>query len=239
MRPACVLLLAAALALADPPRKMTLVFEDNFDGAALDPAKWHAHGGDAHGDVRVSEGKVRLSIYARSKDMRNGTRIPTLGSGITSHGRFEQAQGYFEASIRFAPHDGHTGGFRLIADRPEETDGKFQEIYVAQSFAADTTATWRRYGYGKSYRDDETKDRKHPLPPGKARDNFNTYGMLWTAREISWYINGRKFLTSREDIQQEKLYLSIHHMVEEREISRLDPAKPAEDLEVDWVKVWR
>lgn len=232
MRPLVTLALVLACALrADPPRKMTLAFEDNFDRPALDPAKWGVPSGVNPSDVRLRDGKLVLGISSPSKDLWQG-------SAVISKSRFEQAMGYFEASIRFGRHPGHHGVFRLIADRSNEPGAKFQELYVAEGFGDDVVITWRKFNDGRALREEKPKDLK-PLPPGKAGDSFNTYGLLWTPRELAWYINGKKVMSARDRVLQEKLYLSLVHTVSEFEQSRLDPAKLPDDVEVDWVKAWR
>lgn len=231
MRSFLLLLAAAAFLRADPPRRMALAFEDNFDGPAIDPAKWGVPSSVKPADLRLADGKLVLGISSPSKDVWHG-------SAVISKNRFEQAMGYFEASIRFGRHPGHHGAFRLISDPPAEAGAKFQELYVAEGFGADTVITWRKFSDGKSLREEKPRELK-PLPPGKAGDGFNTYGMLWSPREISWYINGRKVMSTRESVLQDKLYLSLSHTVSEFELSRLEPAKLPDDVEVDWVKVWR
>lgn len=233
MRPlVLVLILAAATSLrAEPPRKMTLVFEDNFDGTVIDSTKWGETWGADSGALRLSEGKLRLGISSPSNGVWNG-------SFIRSRSRFEQALGYFEASIRFGRHPGHRAVFSLTADPPEENGVKFQELYVADCFGTDTVITWRRINDGKALREEKPKYLT-PLPPGKVGDSFNTYGMLWTAREITWYINGRKVTSTRDSVLQDRLFLTLSHLVTEAEISKIDPARLRDDVEVDWVKAWR
>ena len=231
MRALLLLLAASAGLLADPPRRMVLAFEDGFDGPELDTAKWVIPSYVPAANIRLRDGKLVLGISSPSKDVWNG-------AAVLSKGRFEQAQGYFEASIRFNRHVGHHGAFRLVSDRPLEPGSKFQELYVAEGFGGDTVITWRKYNDGKALREERSKDPR-PLPPGKAGDTFNTYGMLWSPREITWYINGKKVMSERDGVLQDKLFLSLSHTVSEYEMTQLDPATLPDDVEVDWVKAWR
>ena len=231
MRPLLALLALACALRAEPPRKMSLAFEDNFDGAAPDPAKWLVPAFVKPADVRLRDGKLVLGISSTSKDLWQG-------SAVLSKSRFEQALGYFEASIRFGRHPGHHGAFRLIGDRPAEPGAKFQELYIAEGFGDDIVINWRKFNDGRVLRDEKPKDLK-PLPPGKAGDSFNTYGLLWTPRELTWYINGKKVMSARDGVLQDKLHLSLSHTVSEFELSRLDPAKLPDDVQIDWVKAWR
>ena len=231
MRPVLLALVLAAALRADPPRKMVLALEDNFEGSAVDPAKWVVPSYVPAANVRQRDGKLVLSISSPSKDVWNG-------GAILSKGRLEQSLGYFEASIRFNRHPGHHGAFRLIADRAPTDNSKFQEIYVAEGFGADVVVPWHKFNDGKALRELKPKTLQ-PLPPGKAADGFNTYGVLWTPREITWYINDKKVMSTRDGVLQDKLYLSLSHTVSEFEVNRLDPAKLPDDVEFDWVKAWR
>ena len=231
MRTLLLILAAAATLRADPPRKMTLAFEDTFDGAAVDPAKWLVPAHVPASIVRLRDGKLSLGLLSPSKDI-------WVGAALISKGRFDQSLGYFEASIRFGRHPGHHGSFRLIGERSAAPGARFQEFYVAEGFGDDTVITWRKFNDGKALREEKPRDLK-PLPPGKAGDSFNTYGVLWSAREITWYINGKKVMSARDGVLQDKLFLSLGHAVSEFELPRLDPAKLPDDIEVDWVRAWR
>lgn len=94
--------LLAALAGAKPPGPgCTLSFEDTFEGRAVDQSKWQVIEGPRKGAVNT----------ARAVGVRDGVlRITTFTEGgrhltgfLSTAGRFEQDQGYFEARLRFSP----------------------------------------------------------------------------------------------------------------------------------------
>jgi beta-glucanase (GH16 family) len=231
MRPLLALLALVSFLRADPPRRMTLAFEDNFDGTALDPAKWSVPASTPPANLRVAEGRLSLGITEVAND-------GWVGVGVSSRRKFQQALGYFEASIRFGRHPGHHGVFRLMPEETPKPGARMAELYVAEGFGDDVVITWIRHHDGKALRDEKPSNLK-PLPAGAAGDKFNTYGLEWTPRELTWYLNGRKVHSLRIGVAQDKLFLNLGHTVSEFEQPRLDRAKLPDNVEFDWVKVWR
>lgn len=228
-----LLLLAAALPLAlraDPPRKMTLAFSEEFDGPALDKTKWTQVAALPAGNVRLADGKLRLGISKNASDQ-------WLGGAIVTRNRFEQMQGYFEASIKFGRNQGHHAAFRLVPPKLNPSE-KYAEIYIAEGFGEDIVITWLRHNDGKALRDEKPKNLK-PLAPGTAGSKFVTYGLEWDRRELTWYADGKKIHSVRLEVPQEKLFISLGSTVSEFELPKLDPAKLPDDIEVDWVKAWK
>ncbi len=224
-------LLALPLVLrADPPKKMVLAFSEDFDGPALDKAKWTQVAALPAGNVRLADGKLRLGISKNEAGQ-------WLGGAIVTRNRFEQMQGYFEASIKFGRHQGHHAAFRLVPPKMAPAE-RFAELYVAEGFGEDVVVTWVRHNDGKALKDEKPKNLK-PLAPGAAGTKFVTYGLLWDRRELTWYADGKKIHSLKLEVPQEKLFLSLGSTVSEFELPKLDPAKLPDDVEVDWVKVWK
>ena len=98
---------AIALSAANPASNMKLAFSDEFDGPALDAAKW-ATQGEPTAITTFKTGKitgVRITLI-KKEDM-----IQT--NGIHTRGKFEQVRGYFEASMRMNGYKGHGGTMSL------------------------------------------------------------------------------------------------------------------------------
>lgn len=91
-----------------PYVKLKLAFSEEFDGAALDPAKWTFEGGTAA--ISLKAGKLVIALTERPDGWQ--------GSGVSTRDKFTQAFGYFEASIRFNAQRGHHGGFMLRTRLP-------------------------------------------------------------------------------------------------------------------------
>src|SRR5512140_554105 len=82
-----------------PPAGYRLVWQDDFDGATLDPARWTPLSGPRRGaietpaSVSVANGLLTLTTYT-------GGGVHYTGF-VTSEGNFAARYGYFEARIRF------------------------------------------------------------------------------------------------------------------------------------------
>lgn len=224
-----VLCLLAASSVANPPRKMTLAFSDEFDGAALDTTKWAAASYAPAGTVTVKDGKLVLGL---AKDA-NGT---WKGGVVTSRNRFEQSQGYFEASIKAGANPGHHLGFLLT---PKDKKEMFAEIYVVENFGADTLVTWVRHNDGKSLKDEKPSPALKPFSGGESSKAFHTYGVLWKDKELTWYIDDKEVYSTKKVMAKDPAFLSLVHTVSEFELPKLDPAKLPDDVQFDWVKVWK
>ena len=112
---------AAARPRAKPPsaaaRDPNLVWQDEFNGRVLDPAKWSYRGlGPRKGGVNVKEavtldGKGHLAITTSKVGGKYHTGM------IGTQGKFERAYGYFECRVTFQRQIGHWSAFWLQSPR--------------------------------------------------------------------------------------------------------------------------
>ena len=229
MRLLCLCLVTVAV-VANPPRKMSLAFSDDFDGAVIDAKKWAPATYAPPGTIALKSGKLILGI---AKDDKGAWK----GGLVTTRGRFDQSQGYFEASIRAGKFAGHHLGFVLA---PRDKKEIYSEIYVAEIFGEDRIVTWVRYNDGSSLKDEKPSPLPKPFTtPGSSSKDFHTYGVYWTAREYTWYIDGKEVFSTKKGLTQDPATVTLVHTVSEFELPKLDPSKLPDGVEFDWVKVWR
>src|ERR1043165_3044957 len=205
------LTLAYALDPAPPLPGYTLTWNDEFTGPAgpADPAKWQVwRTGPRRDAVNVEDaarldGQGHLCITTRRIE-KDGKQVYETG-GLWTQGTYETTYGYFEARIKFQTHLGHWGAFWLNCngvgslpdDKTESPTGggpggvemdviEFHHklINAAGQKTAQQTLHWD--GYGKDH-----KSRGHtPALSYSPADDFHTYGMLWTAEEYVFSIDG-------------------------------------------------
>jgi len=220
----CILPLVAVA--ADPTSKLKLAFSEEFDGAALDPAKWTFEGGTAA--ISLKAGKLVIALTERPDGWQ--------GSGVSTRDKFTQAFGYFEASIRFNAQRGHHGGFMLrnkvTAEPPAAT------LYY-ECFGEDKLVPWAKVGDSKGVRELRPVKTDLVLKPGQVSKGFNTYGFLWTDKAYTWYFNGRAVHKLDKPEVKEAMHVNLAHWVSDFERKDLVPSKLPDDVEVDWVKVWK
>jgi beta-glucanase (GH16 family) len=193
-----------------------LVWNDEFDGAAIDAAKWNhevnCDGGgnqerqcytDAPDNSYVSDGS--LKIVAKLNDGAEGNdddftsaRMTTQNKGDFTYGRVEmraklpEGQGAWPA-FWMMPTDSVYGGW------PKSGEIDIVEAVNLGTARADGSAESNIYGtihYGAGPGSDFSGAAHTPgINPA---DSFNTYAIEWQEGEIRWYFNNVLYATQRQ-----------------------------------------
>ena len=228
MRPLVLLLAPLAAFAADPSIGKKLVFSDDFNAGKLDESKWRVTGGsDLFTFVKVGkENALRIGLKM-GDDM-----IQT--NSISTRGKFSQQFGYFEASMRMHAGDGHAGAFRLSTDddkTPPSITTSFHGI------GKERISPWAR-----AVLDSGAQDFRPDKAIGKFTDiskKFHTYGILWTEKGFTWYLDGKAVhkLDRKEFVRP--MSLTLTHRIEEQDRPKLILKSLPDDVDIDWVKVWK
>ena len=222
---------AACLCAANPASNMKLAFSDEFDGPALDAAKW------------VTQGESTAMSFFKAGKV-SGLRITLIkkedmiqSNGITTRGKFEQTRGYFEASIRMPAYKGHTGNFSLRG-KDEKVTPFIHALW--EGTGADNLYPWARYLDDKGQHDLRSDSSgKKILKAGEPSKKFNTYGLLWTEKGFTWLVNGKVInKVDRTPIDQ-PMHLHLFHRIGEWERPKLVLKQLPDDMEIDWVKAYK
>jgi beta-glucanase (GH16 family) len=221
--------LTATLSAVNPASNMKLAFSDEFDGPALDTAKWSTYGEPtAMSFVTVGKSKALRITLIKREDM-----IQT--NGIRS--KYEQVRGYFEASIRMNANPGHTGNMSIRGK-----DDKVVPYILAlwEGTGDDTLAPWARYLDDKGQHDLRSQaSGKKILKGGEPSKKFNTYGILWTEKGFAWFVNGKQIHKADRIAISAPMTLQFTHRIGEWERPKLVLKELPYDVDVDWVKVWK
>lgn len=229
MRHLIILLAFASAGLAvDPSVGRKLIFSDDFNGDKLDETKWVVNGAaDMITFVKAGkQGALRIGLKNQEDMIQNHT--------ISTRGKFGQQFGYFEASMRMHAGDGHTAAFRIMTD-DEKTPPS-----ITASFHS--TGKERISPYARILLESGSQEFRPDKPVGKFTDlskKFHTYGILWTEKGFTWFLDGKvvQKLDRKEFVRPMSLYLS--HRIEEAERPNLNLKSLPDDVEIDWVKVWK
>jgi len=221
---------AVALNAADPSTGRSLVFSDDFNAGKLDESKWRIIGSvDAISFAKAGkEGVVRIGL-TKGADMIQ-TNI------ITTKNKFSQQYGYFVASMRMNATEGHSGTFRIATD-DEKTVPSI--IIAFHATGKDRVSPWGR-GLTESGQQDYRPDK--PVSQMKAGDlskKFHTYGLLWTESAFTWYMDGKVVHKLERKEFTRPMNLAITHRVLEEERQKLNLKSLPDDIDIDWVKVWK
>jgi len=230
MRPLVLLLAPLAAFAADPSIGKKLVFSDDFNAGKLDESKWRVTGGsDLFTFVKVGkENALRIGLKM-GDDM-----IQT--NSISTRGKFSQQYGYFEASMRMNATDGHSGIFRVATD-DEKTAPSITVSFHATG--KDRVNPWARATLESGQQDFRPEK---PLPPMKSGDvskKFHTYGILWTEKAYTWFVDGKAVHKLERKEFTRPMNLTLTHRVLEEDRPRLNLKSLPDDVDIDWVKVWK
>ena len=199
---------AASLSL---PSDYRLTFEDNFDGASLDPAKWQQRrpnelrvkGYNAADAVSVSGGLLAITTFTENRTFTDSTGTTVSGTKhfggmIGTQQTFRQRYGYFEASINFASlGQGVQGAFWLQSQdntssapdpRAAGTEIDTVEYFPGPGFAgtASHSVNWGGYNARGAINTSTLQTPDLGLDDGL----FHTFGLLWTPDLHEFYVDG-------------------------------------------------
>ena len=232
MKPFLLLLLGTlSLGAVNPASNMKLAFSDEFDGDKLDTTKW-ATQGEPTAVSFFKAGKisgVRITLI-KKEDM-------IQSNGISSRDKFEQTKGYFEASIRMPATKGHTGYFSLRC-KDDKTTPFINVLW--EGTGEDYLTPWARYVDDRGQHDlrSDASGTKI-LKGGEPSKKFNTYGILWTEKAFSWFVNGKQVHKADRTVIEAPMHLNLSHRVGEWERPKLNLKNLPDDIDIDWVKAWK
>jgi beta-glucanase (GH16 family) len=225
------LLLASAAFAADPTVGKKVTFSDDFNGEKLDETKWTLPGNaETVSIVKGGKDKVLRISLRKAEDM-------IQWNAVTTNGKFEQMYGYFEASMRMPGYKGHTAIFRLgVADEKQTPS----ITVLFEGLGADQIMPWARKTDDSGQRDFRPEGKLTQfLKAGEAAKKFNTYGILWSEKAFTWFINGKKVhQVDRQDVGK-PMRVQLAHRVSEYERTLLNLKTLPDDVDIDWVKVWK
>ncbi|MFZ9200844.1 MAG: glycoside hydrolase family 16 protein [Opitutales bacterium] len=247
------LLLATNLFAAPPAGEgYTRTFADEFDGNALNAAHWNAQDQDRR-DARNSPRAVTVTggVLTLTTFTENGKHFTGY---VLSAGKFEQAQGYFEARIRFNSAPGMWAAFWMMpktygkSKDPAKANIDGVEIDIVEHLAQfgghfDTTIHWG--GYGKPLQRTRTQ-RNKPAKP--ANEGWHTYAVQWEADGYRFFYDDQLAWKAPNDIpvSQAPQHLLLTCEVKDKGWAGAVPVGGfggAENskvrMEVDWVRAWK
>ena len=243
-------------------------FSDEFNKSKLDETKWWDFNPAWHGrkpshfarsNVKVKKGLLRLS--AKSLDPKK-VSIQDISRG---YDKFSTAiiksknrsyYGYYEARAK-SMKAAVCNAFWLYDPLDESIkyrEGEYsEEIDIFEVFGkANKKENQRAYyaavhRYQTPYVESLVNKRKYKLENRYTRlevpydfyEDFHVYGLLWTADELVWFLDGKEVFRRKNDFFKRPL-----HVIFDAEIMETWDGLPNVDdlpstFEVDYIRVWR
>ncbi|MER5866306.1 glycoside hydrolase family 16 protein [Kitasatospora sp. NPDC002040] len=237
------------------PGDWRLVFQDEFDGARLDGARWATcydwndrgctNRGNRElewylpGQVTQGQGVLALTADRRATTGSDGQRYP-WASGMVSTGRDSWdatprrtfTRGYFAAAIRVPPQAGMFPAFWLMP-ATRQTPPELDVVeFISDPHDAQLTVHWAG---------PDGSDRHEAVHVGPADypGGFHVFALAWEQSSLTWYIDGvarhRETDPTRIPDQPMELLLNLAVGYPTAPPDGVDTAR----LEVDWVRVWQ
>ncbi len=217
-----------------------LVWQDEFDGDAIDEGKWEIIGDSPRRDGfwvnedAALDGKGNLVLRTK----KDGDRY-TSGA-IRTLDRFESTYGYWEARCEFPTQPGHWPAFWLMPPRgivSLEQDGQDgTEIDIMEK-------PWREdkiqhalhwNGYGEHHK----SEGKVSEIPGVSQ-GWHTFGLWWTPEEYVFYVDGKEtWRTAAGGVCQVPVFIKLTEEIGDWGGDITEAALP-DTFRVDYVRVYQ
>ncbi|MDH3430210.1 MAG: family 16 glycosylhydrolase [Gammaproteobacteria bacterium] len=189
-----------------PGDALTLVWSDEFDGAALDPETWFFATGDgSEVGLPGGWGNNELQYYLPDSAQLEGgvlkitARRETIGglnytsARINTGDRFAFQYGRIEASIKLPSGQGLWPAFWMLSqDSPYGIWAATGEIDIVEAVNLDGTGgneIFATIHYGGEFPANASSSVTY-TPGPDVTEGFHTYAMEWDATEIRWYFDG-------------------------------------------------
>ena len=183
-----------------------LVWQDGFDGDALDESKWQVWGTMSSTDniyvndkrtVQVANGLLRLRVLPSGVP----DKVAIIPRGIVTRDRMAFRYGYLEMRARVPYRRGAWPSFWLVS-HPELAKADWRsEIDVLEVFASTSAAVanlhkWKGKAHSMLPGGEGSLKRAYVFPNSETLNGeFHVYAMEWTPEAISFLVDGECFMT--------------------------------------------
>lgn len=207
----------AAVDLSKPATGWSLVWSDEFDGAAVDGKKWNfeincSGGGNNEKQCYTAEKdnafikEGMLNIVA--KPAAEGAEKPYTSARLTTKNKADFKYGRFEMRAKLPSGQGSWPAFWMMptdsvyGEWPRSGEIDIMEAVNLKVTDADGKTEANVHGtlhYGKTWPNNVSSGKAYALPGGKnPADDFHTYAVEWQQGEIRWYVDDYLYATQRQ-----------------------------------------
>jgi beta-glucanase (GH16 family) len=221
----------------------TLSFDDEFNGTEVDATKWKkpdGKGGVINNELQayvdndtttVSGGTLHLTAK-HQRGVQQGKSQEYISGKVTTHRKFSQAFGYFEARCKMPKGRGLWPAFWMLREAggwPPEIDG--MEWLGKSPTKVYFTNHWKAPGH--------KSNSKEITGPDFSAD-FHTFAVEWKPEAIVWYLDGAEKFRSTQGVPTEPFYIILNLALGGSWGGPPDGATrfPA-SFDVDYVRVYR
>jgi beta-glucanase (GH16 family) len=193
-------------------KNYTLVWQDEFEGTAINTAKWNFRGeGTVRQHATVSRNTISLdgkgnAVIQVTKDANGNYYVGQLGT----QGIFETTYGYFECRAEMNKGLGPHVAFWLQSPTLGKTgnpanDGTEIDIFEYHRKEPGTVHHNLHWdGYGENHKQ---TGKKIPYPA--VDEGFHTFGVEWTSDAYIFYVNGKETWRTSTAVSRRSQYMIL------------------------------
>ncbi len=236
-----------------------LMFEDNFNGASIDDAKWattlwqpgtvlldqQQHYVDAQNNdenfaspFSFDDGVLTINATRTPEGEQSAAfEQPWLSGMLTTREDFNFTYGYVEARISVEEGVGLWPSVWMLGS---EFDGLQPQIYIMEHDGSKPDVVAHNYIFTDSQGDVRSPGQQSVAVSGFT-SGFNTVGLSWNADELMFFVNGQPtYRVIGDSVPSEDMYLILNLAmggiwVGDTDQSTPDPA----ELKIDYVRVYQ
>jgi beta-glucanase (GH16 family) len=218
-----------------------LTWHDEFDGAALDTAKWTCSNDEKEVNSWTSKDAVSLdnSGHLVITTRKVGARLVT--GSLTSAGKFEHAFGYYACRLQFQKQPGFRSCFILNCDsmsKPGIHGRDGSRIFVAAKESVDDALRQFINRNGEGGPNNANGITTRTMTTAGLRDGWHTVGLWWTPEQYVFYIDGKEtWRDTARNISQVPQYIELCTQVLPL-AGNINNAKLPDACQVDYVRVY-
>ncbi len=206
MKNILVLIICVFLAIQLQAQCYELVWQDEFDGAAVDGTKWTYQNGGWNGsnvqncydpaNASVSGGSLLIEARHEPGFDCFGTPVDFTSGFIQTKNVINWTFGRFEARVRLpasnstwpafwmSPQDNHYGGWPRSG-----------EIDIFEVKGHDMSKSYGNAHWGISGGNKQQEKKTYTFPAGNGADNWHVYAVEWQLGQLDFYIDGNHYGT--------------------------------------------
>jgi beta-glucanase (GH16 family) len=188
----------------DKPAEWKLVWNDEFDGPALDYSKWeievNAFGGgnnelqiytDRKENVRVEDGNLLLEARRDNHGIAGTVREYSSGR-IRSKHRGDWTYGKFETRAKLPAGQGVWSAIWMLPTHEKYgTWASSGEIDIMEFKGQEPDIVWGTLHYGSQWPDNKHTGDTYKLEKGNFTDDFHIFTLEWEEGVMRWYVDSK------------------------------------------------
>jgi beta-glucanase (GH16 family) len=224
-----------------PIENYELFWNDEFEINTLDESKWtHRSLGPRRDAINI---KSAIAIHEAGHLVITTERVggKYYTGMVSTDGKFMTTFGYFEAKVYLQKERGHWSAFWLQSPTKGREIGNVKdsgaEIDIFE-YLGNKRKRVQHAIHWDGYKKEHLKSKSKKIKDKTLKSGWHTFGLLWTAEEYVFYVNGNETWRTSEAISQRPQYIILSVEVGNW-AGKIHRANLPDSFLVDYVRVYK